>query len=97
MTFSYLNAVMQVGLEHFAENNLSEPKAQTSCWLLQPLQIRGKLEGFERNEPPNLSGVIPPVQNQSHGRVSFLLHYFLEKALKTPRYPGRRVCWGKGV
>lgn len=52
MTFSYLNAVMQVGLEHFAENNLSEPKAQTSCWLLQPLQIRGKLEGFERNEKP---------------------------------------------
>lgn len=49
MTFSYLNAVMQVGLEHVAENNLSEPKAQTSCWLLQPLQIRGKLEGFERN------------------------------------------------
>lgn len=47
----------------------------------------------EIRKPPNLSN--PPVQNQSHCRVSFLLHYFLEKSLKTPRYPRRRVFWGK--
>lgn len=49
----------------------------------------------EMRNPGEIWRLIPPVQNQSHCMVSFLLHYFLEKSLKTPRYPGRRVCWGK--